>query len=249
MKQLTAFVIAAIFISSCNKADDIRNQIVTAPSGPPPANTKIKTQESGGSVSLYEYDNSGRVKKITTNGVVEYSSTYAGDSLIQTRYLANGAVMETYHIKLTAGGLVENYLNDKYPTIFIKYEYNADNRTERKLNYNSGILSGITYYFYSNGNLVKDSTVGPSAPGTWSGRTYEYYTDKYSTLENENRGQAHWGAGNKNAIKKITYITNGVPYGTQDYQTPEVVQLNRISKTGMTANGSGSPTIYNYTYY
>ena len=249
MKQLTAFVIAAVLISSCSKTETDRPQLITAPSGPPPANTKIKTQESGASISLLEYDNAGRVKKITTNNVVEHAYNYTGDSLIQTRYLANGSVMETYHIKLTPGGLVENYLNDKYPTIFIKYEYNGDNTIAKKMNYQIGILSNVTYYIYSNGNLVKDSTVNPSQPGSWGGRTYEYYTDKYSTLENGNRGQTHWGAGNKNAIKKVTYISNGVPYGTQDYQTPEVDQLNRISKTGMTANGSGNPTIYNYTYY
>jgi len=251
MKQLSCktillFAVGAILTASCSKTDDRLPQVSP---GLMPATSKVKTQKSGSSETVYEYDAAGRVKKMITNGTCEYVCNYSSDSLVQTRYLANGTVMETCHIKLNSNGLVENYLNDSYPSVFIKYEFNTDKTTARKLNYDNGNLSNITWYFYNNGNLVKDSTVNQGGNSGWYGRIYEYYTDKYSTLENPNKGQAFWGAGNKNALKKVTYLTNGMTNATQDYQVPEVDAQNRISKIAIITNNAGTPAVYTYTYY
>ena len=242
-KTLASFIIISLFIGGCHKKNDV---IPDANNGMPPANTKLKTSNNGN--SYFEYDNAGRATKVTNNGNNEYTFVYSADSVIQKRYLANGVIMETYHMKLNANGQVENYVNDVYPSITIKYEYNADNKMIKKINYTNGILDNITEYTYSGGNLATDSTFYPSG-ANWSGRKYQYYADKYSTTENINRGIAFWGTGNKNALKKITYLTNGIVQTTQDFLIPETDALNRLTKTGYQTNGTGTTFSNTYTYY
>lgn len=242
-KAVASFFIIALLIGGCHKKNDV---IPDANNGMPPANTKLKTSNNGN--SNFEYDNAGRATKVTNNGNNEYTFVYTADSVIQKRYLANGATMETYHMKLNANGLVENYVNDVYPAISIKYEYNADNTMRKKINYTNGILDNTTVYTYIGGNLAADSTFSPSG-ASWSGRKYQYYVDKFSTIENTNRGIVFWGTGNKNALKKITYLTNCIVQTTQDFLVPETDALNRLTKTSYQTNGTGTAFSNTYTYY
>ena len=241
---LLIVIVTAIVDFSCKKNEaPVQNT-----NNLPPAGSRVKTRSVNGSITSYEYDASGRATKWVSNNKLYYDFVYNADSLLETEYKSDGSIKGAHHIKLNASGYVENYLNTEFPFIFIKYEYNANGTKAMQYNYDHGNLNSVTRFFYNNGNLVKDSAYSPSGSG-WNGRLYEYYTDKYTSTENENIGVRYWGTGNKNALKKITYLNTGVISGTQDFQVPQSDALNRTTQTSYLTNGAGTPVVVIYTYY
>lgn len=152
---------------------------------------------------------------------------------------------------LNADGLVTDYLNENYPTTLIKYEYNTDKSLKAKKNYSNNVLSTITLFTFKDGNLVKDSTFSANGSPNYS-RTYEYYTDKISTIEYSHKGMNFWsGYQSKNVLKKeIDYndVTSAVT-SIRNFQLPELDAMNRVKKTSYQNNGAGAFTTVGYTYY
>lgn len=248
MNKQVAIIITAlcVVLFSCKKEN---TPVDPSPAGPP-ANSKVKTRDFGGTISEFTYNADGSINKVTSNGRLLFEYQYSPGKVTSFQYLADGSVGEKVNMTLNADGLVTDYQSENFPTTVIKYEYNADKSLKAKKNYDNGILSTITLYTFKDGNLVKDSTFSAGGAPAYS-RTYEFFTDKISTTENSNTGMAFWkGFDSKNA-KKQAYSFNdatGAITLSRSYQQPELDVLNRIKKVGFQDNGA---TVYTfaYTYY
>lgn len=248
-KQQIIVLIALVSLSwySCRKD---KNE-TPAPVNQPPANSRIKTWGNANSVQSLEYNSAGNIVKYITAGkaIPDYTFDYNGNLIYAKRYNPNGSLSEDKTLTLNANGLVTEVFNTLTPSDLIKYEYDAEGHAVKQTNYNNGNVNTTTRLHYLNGNLVSDSTF--SSSGTFShARHYEYFTQVISTTEFPNFGEGFWGKGNKNALKKTTYINgNGTVAGTQVYMMPELDNLLRIKKTAYQSNGAGTPQYRDYTYY
>lgn len=245
---LITAMLSALFWISCKKDNGGVNP---PPGNQPPANSKIKTWGTANGVQSLEYNAAGNIVKEITAGkaIPNYTYDYNGNLIYAKRFNPDGSLSEDKTLTLNANGLVTEEFNALIPSQIIKYEYNAEGYVIKQTNFGNGSINTITLHHYQDGNLVSDSTF--SSSGTLShARHYEYYTQVISTTGFSNFGEGFWGKGNKNALKKTTYINgSGIATGTQVYIMPELDNLFRIKKTSYQTNGAGTPQYREYTYY
>lgn len=243
-KSLTLItVLALITLQSCKK------EKVPAPVAPQEL-TRIATKEIPGISTVYSYNTDGSIKEIAVNGYITQKYQYQPGKVILTTHLNDGSVGETVQHSLNPDGLITEQVSDKYPGHAIKYIYNSNKKVAIKEIYSNTTLSTITKYFYSDSNLVKDSTYTASGSPQYS-RTYEYFTDKLSTTESANMGMA-WlkGLDNKNILKKnvVTTDATGTITGGFEYTAPlfdAKQRMLQITYQSIIGNISNSIT---YTY-
>jgi hypothetical protein len=109
---------------------------------------------------------------------------------------------------------------------------------------NNGVVSNEKYSFYdAAGNVIKDSSV--SAAGV-NLRTYEYYLDKVSTVENPNFGVSYAGPGNKNSLKKITIKSPTNVVTVSNYAVPEFDAQGRVVKQAYSTGTTNAEFSYSY---
>jgi hypothetical protein len=225
--------------------------------GPPPGTSgtpslMVASRTTGTLQEVYTYDNNGRVILVNDgNGKKKITYTYSSGLVTRNRYDTDGVtLLNVESDTLNADGLAVKVAPNltAYPLWFNIIEYNPDKTPAKYFNYNNGIdLFFATYSSYSGGNLIKDSVV--LYPGlSKNTREIEYYTDISSTTENTNMGLLYFGIGSKNAVKKISYYTNGVLQQVHNYMQPELDANKRIIKTGYQVNGAGTYTYTTYTY-
>lgn len=243
MKKLLNISLALVVLSfaACKKADDVKPAAVVP---------KIKsfTILNGASVinsATFEYDNTGRKTKQTYADGSRFNFTYSGNAVLQEQFNSNGASLSKYTYLLNAAGLAESYYNLATPTVIQYQIFNSGKQLLSEITKNSGVITFEKYHFYDNaGNNIKDSVLQIS--GTTI-RTYEYYTDKNSTVTNNNYGDNYHGISSKNYTKKLTVKSPLNVITITDYSVPELDAKGRVVKQSYTSGGN--TTDYLYTYY
>ncbi len=245
MKQLIKISFAFIILSfaACKK----NSTDVIAPGTTVPK-LKTLTVMNGATVAntlTYEYDNAGRLIKITYLDGSKSTYTYTGSTMLLEGFNANGATQNKYTYNLNAYGAAVSYYGNATPAVVTNLTYNAANQALTEITNTNGIINREQYYGYDNaGNRITDSLV--QTTGTTI-RTYEYYTDKISTLSNINFGDYYDGAGNPNSLKKETAKSSGNVITTVNFSIPEMDAQGRVIKQSYTTGGT---TIdYLITYY
>ena len=191
------------------------------------------------------YDNMGRRIKQTTLSGSWFDFTFSGSSMIAELFNTNGASANKSTYILNAYGAAVSYYPNTSPTIVTNLTYNTANQPLTQITNNNGTIDRQEYYTYDNaGNRITDSLIQVS--GTTI-RTYEYYTDKISTISNINFGDYADGAGNKNCLKKVTSKSPLNVLTATTYSIPEMDAQARVTKQSYTTGGA--TTDYLYTYY
>lgn len=251
MKQMITFVAASIFMaamSSCKKNDDI-----PSPQPPQPVTNKIKTVKLIGagptSTTTFEYYPDGKLHRQSSGAdyKIEYGYTdgfavenvfFSGVLNQSNQYLVDADGKTKRMVYLDNNGVQSNSITD--------YVYNADKRIQTATRKHNNALKYTVYYWYSNGNCVKDSTA--NIDGSWVVSTYEYYMDKTATHEANARGSYLFGVGNKNCRKKIVVTESNGLTETTNYSVPELDSKGRVIKESQSINGSPLYT-FEFTYY
>ncbi|MEO5945267.1 MAG: hypothetical protein ABIP79_00510 [Chitinophagaceae bacterium] len=242
-KKLLSISLACMMLVFTNCKKD--NSVVPATVVP-----KVKTFTiSNGSTVIntvtLEYDNAARRSKIIYTDGSWINFSYTGNTMLQESFNSAGTSQNKYTYNLNIDGLADSYFANASPTIIVYETYNTAKRILSDITKNNGVITSEKYYMYDNlGNLSGDSSI--TSAGTTT-KTYEYYSDKISTIENSNLGASYNGVGNKNSQKKLTVKNPSNIITVYDYSVPEMDAQGRVTKQSYT---EGFNTISSaYTYY
>jgi hypothetical protein len=201
MKKITLGLMAiAIVVLACKKA----NNDVKVPEYVPEISHELSYSpgiEKPDTMS-YQYDNTGRVIKFSVSGTYE---TYEySPSQVNIKNYETGELVGTGSYNLNANGLITDgsftYQSDQHTE---KFEYNGDGQLVKEFRLGSSWADTIMYT-YTNGNMVRQITIywlsGSKSVDTVS---YDFYTDKTSTIEFKNYGQSFRASFNKNLAKSV----------------------------------------------
>ena len=202
-----------LLATACKKSSDNKN------TGPGAILVKSATYTIGPATSHFEleYDNKGRVILEKVGGKQYLKLVYNGNTITWTQYNSNGSLADSSIITLDASGLATSRKSWAANGSIAAATYQYNNGYLFKSTIVAGGSTNTTTYYRYAGNL--DSTKSSNGD-TY---IYEYYTDKKSTLENENNGLAFLGKGNGHPVKKETYksgnttsiVTHGYEYDSQ----------------------------------
>jgi len=241
MKALLVPTCILLLFSACKKEQIVINEVpeLSAP--------KVRScySNSPSDSVYYEYYTDGNQKKVTVPNGSYLVTTYAPGFATEYNYSPLGILLRSNVISLNISGLVDTLGGGFEHYVFV-HEYNTDNKLV-KMKYLQ--LPGATQYeiffFYDNGNLVKDSM---SSFGVFnSKREYEYYLDKISTLElNPNFGMAYLPTMSKNCKKRTVSTDNLGNISISEYSY-EFDSMGRVSKLFLNTPSS-TGTLY-YSYY
>jgi len=244
---LIPLFIGFLLMAACKKDDQ------KAPS--PPPIPKIRTVSSGNDLRTYTYDSKGRVTRIVYSlyGRDEYA--YSGSTVTRKFYDLADTVTSVMVYILDANGRATGYTSPSSTSDVITYTYNADGQlstgnTHRTL---AGEPERNWHYTYHYTNKNLDSIVITYTDGGSPTASYtyydEYYTDKVSTIGNDNYGLSFLGAGSRNPPKvarDIGHDSQGnYPQTTYQY---EYDSLNRITQQLHYWGSSSFPPV-SFTYY
>ena len=236
-----------LLVASCKKDD----QKATSP----PSIPKIRTVSSGNDLRTYTYDSKGRVSRIVYSlyGRDEYS--YSGNTVTRKFYDLADTITSAMVYTLDANGRVAGITSSPSSNDVNAYSYNGDGQLSA---YNiTRTIPGDPVriwnyvYHYTSKNLDSIVTTYTDGGGPAFSYTYydEYYTDKISTIGNDNYGLSFLGSGSKNPVKTardIGHDSQGYyPQTTYQY---EYDSLNRITKQ-LHHWGSSSFAPISFTYY
>ena len=244
---LIPLFIGFLLLAACKKDDQ------KAPS--PPSIPKIRTVSSGNDLRTYTYDSKGRVTRIVYSlyGRDEYA--YSGSTVTRKFYDLADTVASTMIYTLDANGRATGYTSPASTYDVITYSYNGDGQLSAYHITRTIVAEPVRNwdyaYHYTNRNL--DSIVITYTDGGSPAVSYEYYdeyyTDKISTIGNDNYGQSFLGSGSKNPVKAARDIGHdsqgNYPQTTYQY---EFDSLNRITKQ-LHYWGTSSFAPISFTYY
>lgn len=249
MRQIFTLAIALCMLAfySCKKNNDV-------PAPQPPASSlegKVKTVTITASgltlTSTFEYYPDGKIyRQSNSNSKMEYAYT---DGFAAATNFSNGVFQHTTQCLLNAEGkaIIETHLkpDGTQAATSYNYTYNADKKIDITVYKSNGVTAWTRYYYYSGGNLIKDSLF--ASDGSWQVSIHDYYTDKLNSTEGASVGSYIYGAANKNCKKKISAkFSDGSPKVT-DYGIPETDNKGRVIK--QTQTGGGVTYTFEYTYY
>ncbi len=245
MKKLLTISLALILLSfaACKKSNT--DQPVPAIVIPKVKTVTISNGATILNTGAIEYDNAGRRTKVIYMDGSKVDFIFSGNTMTQEQFNSAGVSQNKYTYSLNAEGLTDSYFANATPTVITFETYNAAQKLLSDITKNNGATTYQKYYMYDNlGNLSADSTLTTNGITL---RTYEYYTDKISTIENINSGVNYSGTGNKNCQKKVTAKSPSNVITTYDYSVPEIDAQGRVTKQSYTV---GSTTTTNaFTYY
>lgn len=199
-----------------------------------PSRYTFQTEGLAGQYSLPEYDNNGRLIKLTgyqTDGEVDSYLTYeynqAGQLVKITNHHADGSIASTGTHEYDSNG-------DRVKTTFTGKQWD-----------NEPAASTITYE-YAGGNLVRSTNNG----GPWLDviTEYEYYLDrenKLTAFEETVLGELP----NRNLLKKRTHTyppVDGVTYTSASQYTYEYNDKGFPTKVISTSRDNQSSKVYTY---
>lgn len=236
-------ILGSIFmISGCTRDTDLPVADAFKTAGV----SKIKKVVSGTNIEEYRYDSAGRLKTQLNHSGSKIEFTYNNYSVTESYLDINGAIQHSKIVQLDNNGLATSCTFSSDPGRVYLYFYTPEKYLQRSDIVDNGAVTSQTYYFYNNGNLLKDSTV--MASGGWAISCYEYYFDVNSTIRHENFGIDYYGMASRNSLKKIT-VTNDTSTGyVVEFTHPVLDVSDRIIKESFSFNG-GALKISAFQYY
>lgn len=209
---------------------------------------------SDSDLRTYSYDVQGRVTKIVYRlyGTGYYAYTDTG--VVNTFYNLKDSLTGTTVYKLNASGRAISFYESYSPSDAFSSTFNANGQlsttTEVRTLTGQPVRTWVTSYTYTGRNLDSSIEVYSYNGTSNSSAMYydEYYTDKTSTIGNDNYGQSWLGGNSANPVKAARDIgSSGGVYPETTYQY-EYDSLGRITKQ-MHFWGSSQFTPIYFTYY
>jgi len=208
---------------------------------------KLRTETDGTYFATYTYDEQGRIVEENYEDGWRTIYKYESNKVIRETYNTDGTFFDADTYQLNDKGLCTAFTDGQYGRTYY-FQYDED---DRKIHGHSTEKDGTPFqeyfYFYEDGNVVKDSTVYLSN-NTFIVLTYEYFTDIKSTIGNYNKGIFYEGKGNVNPKKRCTRNFKGLSVDVYNYSVPVVNEDEHIMQTSYSINNSTLYT-YEYTYY
>ena len=218
--KIFIILIATASIVSCGKDKTTPTPLVNVPK------VKTETNLTSGLSYNYTYDSQGRVIKVTKPSTNYEEYVYTPTLATFAEYSAAGVLQYRKYYELNSQGLAIKLTYDD-PIYLTTYTYNSDKQPLKTTNYQNGVITGTTDYYYTNKLL--DSAVNKS-PNNLNSTTYayEYYDNIENTFSEKNFGRLNWGELSSKAIKKFSlkdYIA-GVFYPNTYYTISYVYELD-----------------------
>ena len=243
MKCILSISIAFLLLASCKKTRVEQH-------APTVAIPKVKTFSiSNANTTLnkvaYEYDNAGKIIKLT----------YANGSSIKYSYAANLVNTESFTpagipdgkttFNLNADGLAIKYFNNAAPATVTHFTYNTSKQLLTEITENGVEPTYQVFHTYNaNGNKIADSIVNGQISTT---KKIEYFTDKISSTENLNFGINIYGVAVKNCPMKSTLKVSTSSFIITEYSLPETDDQGRVTRQTLTKQGVTYTN--SFTYY
>jgi hypothetical protein len=258
MKNLSfILLVAVIAFSSCKPDDEDTKTNV-------PLIEKIITSYSymtDRDTTINEFDNQGRITKTSSSLDKEYLVyEYSGSKIICKTYNYDDVLttMETH--TLNSNGLIEKTSSfnanagvieaDTEPYDVSEYFY--DNLEHVIKMVSSGISAiDTTFRYFEGDNVMSTFTRRWMSDKLYCfSVTYEYYTDKISTIDLHNYGLPFFGSPTKNLMKKSTSMDESTGKAFVIEYQYEFDEKNRVTKRTFIMDGqNGKDTAYNdFTY-
>lgn len=238
---LLALLVLAITFNACKETDN-EEPLLTNPS----MLLKSATQYQDGRVTnttTYEYDNSGRITKISYNASFYEKYLYVSDTMLLVQSYNNEFNYATDTLILDNKGLV---VADNHKTTF---EYNIDGYLVKSTTMSSpvtisnyevwdGNILGRTYSQY---DLDEDSVIQFVY-------TNQYLTTATNTIGLENTGRPFYGKQNKNLVSK-TYLKRVYPDNVLENDYTFSYQFDRYQRVIRQTQDNSPVSLYTvYTY-
>jgi len=245
MKSILSISFAILLLASCKKTTVEQTQPTPTVVTPKIKTVSISNATTTLNTVAYEYDNAGRIAKLTyANGnSVKYS--YSTNMVTTESFTAAGVSDGKTTFNLNADGLAIKYFSNAAPATVTHFTYNTAKQLLTEITENGFETTYQLYHTYNaDGNKIADSIVNGQISTT---KKIDYYTDKISTVENLNYGIRFYGMPVKNCPKKSSLKLSTSNYVSTDYSIPETDTLGRITK--YTHTSQGVTYTYVYTYY
>ncbi|HVU58422.1 MAG TPA: hypothetical protein VHD83_25350 [Puia sp.] len=246
-------IVGVLLFIACKKD----NHDATPPPVPkiPLIKTVFAMAGSDSDLRTYSYDAQSRVTKIVYSlyGTGRYAYTDTG--IVYTFYNLNDSLTSTTVYKQDAHGKAISFLESTSPSDIFTSTFNSDGQlstsTEVRTLTGQPVRTWATTFHYTNKNLDSSIEVYTYNGTSNASPTYydDYYTDKISTIGNDNYGQGWLGSGSKNPVKAARDIgtSGGGVYPETTYQY-EYDSVGRITKQMHFWGSSQFAPIY-FTYY
>lgn len=231
---LYAFFLPGLLITSACRKDNLSNK-------------KIATVEDNYNLEQREYDDDGRLIRVSNKDGSYTTFTYENSDLILTDVYSNGHSYTT-NVLLDAKGRQKQWLfaSGKVSTDF---QYDAEGHASRiSYYYENGTISLIINKKYTDGNLSSETS--KDATGTViSTTTYQYYPDE-NTLSNENRGIQYMGKSSRNLLKSSLQSNgiNGAFKVDYEYELEASGLVISATQRWMSSSGVRQYNLVRYTY-
>ena len=208
---------------------------------------KIRTETDGTYFATYTYDDQGRIVEENYEEGWKTIYKYESNKVIRETYNIDGTFFDSDTYQLNDKGICTSFIDGQYGRTYY-FQYDADGRKTHGYSTSAdGTPFQEYFYFYENGNVVKDSTVYASDSSSIV-VAYEYFTDVKTTIGNYNRGIFYLGKGNENPVKRITRDFKGINVDVYNYSIPIMNAEDHIMQTSYSIN-NGTLYTYEYTYY
>ncbi len=189
----------------------------------------------------YEYDDKGRVEKITFSS--RYYETYDYSGLQVTRKAYTDGVLKgtgTYTLNDKGYAIEASYDFEPFEHTK-KFEYDASGKLIKETRKGTN-LADTSIYEYENDNVIKETYHNYYPSDTIEGTTeYTFYNEHTSTVENENYGKTFYANLNTDLPKTIS---SDYQNGTFSYEFDNKERV--IQKTFIIRNDTSYTIKYIY---
>lgn len=242
VNRTTAIIFFGVLLVlfSCKKENKATSPITESGSGAPWVNTstaRIKTEETRSrhqnSSTEYFYNSAGQLEKMLFDNGAYIAYEWKPGLVVETSLSWGNSAAQTTTYTLDAVGNATAYTNS---TDLGFFEY-----TDGYLAHSSYSLQNFTFdqnFSFQNGNQI----AGSDSQG--NSYTYEYYSDKSSTISLINKGFTAFGKQNKHLIKKSVQTNFGT--ATETNYSYEFDSRNRVTKQIETTEVDTLTTTYTY---
>lgn len=240
MKSLISISLSILLVTSCKKVDEVKVTAVV----PKIKTFKISNATTTINTVTYEYDNNGRITKLTHANGNTLKYAYAANMVTTESFTAAGILDGKTTVNLNADGLAIKYFNNAAPGTVTHFTYNTAKQLLTEITVNGVETTYQLYHTYNaDGNRIADSIVDGQISTT---KKIDYYTDKLSTIENPNYGISMYGLPNKNCIKQSMLKVSTSTFIPTTYSIPETDAAGRITKSIAISQGVTYTSLYTY---